>query len=68
MRSPINTAKGHILKFQTEESLNHFTFLENCPLTPPLSQHSTLSDNTYFALKVKCWLRGGVSAQFPRNV
>ena len=68
MRSPINAANGRILKFQTVESLNHYTFLENCPPTPPLSQHSTLSENTYFALEVKCWLRGGVSGQFPRNV
>ena len=68
MRSPINTVNRNILKFQTVESLNHYTFLENCPPTPPLSQHLTLSKNTYFALKVKCWLRGGVSGQFPRNV
>ena len=40
----------------------------NCPPTPPLSQHLTLSENTYFALEIKCWLRGGVSGQFPRNV
>ena len=68
MRSSINTVNRNILKFLTVESLNHYTFLENCPPTPPLSQHLTLSENTYFALKVKCWLRGGVSGQFSRNV
>ena len=39
----------------------HYTFLGNCPPTPPLSQH-------YFSLRAKCWLRGGVGGQFPRNV
>ena len=53
MRSPINTVNRNILKFQTIESLNHYMFLENYPLTPPLSQHLTLSENTYFALKGK---------------
>ena len=24
--------------------------------------------NTYFLLRAKCWLRGGVGGQFPRNV
>ena len=24
--------------------------------------------NTYFSLKAKCWLRGGVGGQFLRNV
>ena len=24
--------------------------------------------NTYFSLRAKCWLRGGVGGQFPRNV
>ena len=34
-------------------------FLGNCPPTPPLSQHYT-----YFSLRAKCWLRGGVGGQF----
>ena len=24
--------------------------------------------NTYFSLRAKCWLRGGVGGQFPGNV
>ena len=24
--------------------------------------------NTYFSLRTKCWLRGGVGEHFPRNV
>ena len=24
--------------------------------------------NTYFSLRAKCWLRGGMGGQFPRNV
>ena len=24
--------------------------------------------NTYFSLRAKCWCRGGVGGQFPRNV
>ena len=42
------------------EGTDHYTFLGNCPPTPPLSQH--------FPLCEKCWLRGGVGGQFPRNV
>ena len=36
---------------------DHFTFLGNCPPTPPLN-----------LLRAKCWLRGGVGGQFHRNV
>ena len=39
-----------------------YTFLGNCPPTPPLNQHFALSE------KCQCWLRGGVGGQFPRNV
>ena len=38
-------------------------FLGNCPPTPPLSQHQLTSH-----LGKKCWLRGGVGGQFPKNV
>ena len=24
--------------------------------------------NTYFSLRVKCWFRGGVGGQFPRDI
>ena len=42
-----------------------FCFLKgNCPPTPPLSQHSALSER----LKCWFWLRGWVGGQFPRNV
>ena len=44
-------------------SMDHYTFLGNCPPTPPRNQHET-----YFSLRAKCWLRGGVGGQFPRNV
>ena len=47
----------------------------NGPPTPPLSRHETVHlplpwvvFNTYFSLKAKCWLRGGVGGQFPRHV
>ena len=47
----------------------------NCSPTPPLSRHDTVHlplpwvvFNTYFSLTAKCWLRGGVGGQFPRNV
>ena len=39
-------------------------FLANCPPTPPLS----IDIDTYFSLRAKCWLRGGVGGLFPRNV
>ena len=39
-----------------------YMFLGNCPPTPPLSQH------LYFSLKAKCWIRGEVGGQFPRNL
>ena len=35
-----------------------------CPHTSPLSQYY----NTYFSLRAKCWVRGGVGGQFPRNL
>ena len=37
--------------------MNQVRFLENCPPTPPLK--------TYFSLRAKCWVRGGVGGQFP---
>ena len=37
-------------------------FLGNCP--PTLS----LSHITYLSLRAKCWLRGGVGGQFPKNL
>ena len=46
-----------------QEWPDHFTFLWNCPPTPPLSQHYTK-----FLLRAKCWLRRGVGGQFHRNV
>ena len=44
-----------------------YTFLGNCPHTPPLlSQHYII--NTYVSFRAKCWLKEGVGGQFPRNV
>ena len=45
-------------------SLKH-TFLGNCPHRPTLQKASII---TYFSLRAKSWLRGGVGRQFPRNV
>ena len=41
----------------------HFKFYSLCLCTkfPP-------NIKTYFSLRAKCWLRGGVGRQFPRNV
>ena len=36
---------------------------KNCPPTSAQSQHSSF--NTYFLLRAKCWVRGGVGGQFP---
>ena len=59
---------------------DNYTFLGNCPPTPPLGQHGhvtfcglrffmknlmlKVSINTYFSLTAKFWLRGGVGGQF----
>ena len=56
-----NNETAAMLVFQVNP--DHFTFLGNCPPTPPL-----LNINTYFLLREKCWLRGGVGGQFHRNV
>ena len=39
---------------------DQFRFLENCLPTPPQA-----NINTYFSLRAKCWLRGGVGGYFP---
>ena len=56
----------------TLDFTDHFTFMENCLPTPPLSQHLYLPGAigfcTYLSLKAKCWLGGGVGGQFPRKV
>ena len=43
------------------------TFLGNCPATPPLLKKKA-NIITYFSLRAKCWLGGGVGGQFPRNI
>ena len=59
---------------------DNYTFLGNYPATPLLRQHGHVTFcglpfsmknlmlkvpiNTYFSLKAKCWLRGGVGGQF----
>ena len=43
------------------------TFLGNCPATPSLLKKKA-NIITYFSLRAKCWLGGGVGGQFPRNI
>ena len=38
---------------------DHYTFLGNCPPTPPLSQYFALSEKCW------CWLRGGIGELNP---
>ena len=38
-----------------------YTFLGTCPPTPAQGQH-------YFSLRTKCWFRGRMGWQLPRNV
>ena len=45
------------------EYRDQLRFLRNCPPTPTFA-----NVNTYCSLWAKCWLRGGVSRQFPRNL
>ena len=47
----------------TKKQRISFSFWETAHL--PLPQ---VNINTSFSLKAKCWLRGGVGGQFPRNV
>ena len=61
-----NVGPGEKCWPDSQESImiqDHYTFLGNCPSTPPLSQH-----NTCFSLREKYWFRGGVGGQIPRNV
>ena len=44
-------------------SWDHYTFLVKCPPTLLLA-----NINTYFPLRAKCWLRGGVGGHFPSNL
>ena len=44
---------------------DHWMFLGKLPTYPSPKPTLTLS---YFSLRAKCWLRGGVGGQFPRNV
>ena len=44
-----------------------FRFLKNCPQYPPPPPPTQANIITFFSLGPKCWLRGGVGRQFPRN-
>ena len=47
------------------EMRDHYTFLRNYQPTPPPPQTNI---NTYFSLREKCWLRGGIGGQFPSKM
>ena len=42
---------------------DQFRFLGNCPPTLPL-----VNINTYFSLRAKWWLKGGVGGKVTRNL
>ena len=50
-----------------QEILDHYMFRGNYPPTSPLIYKPTLTLTLYFSLRAKCWLRGRVGEQFPRN-
>ena len=61
--SPLSATRFYIFFEQT--------MLGACPPTPPPPPPSQANINTYFSLRAKCakcWFRGGVGGQFPRNV
>ena len=47
----------------TNANFNQFRFLGNDHLPLP-----KVNINTYFSLRAKCWLEGGVVGPFPRNL
>ena len=56
------TARDEVLLLiDRDKRSEHYTFLGTAYLPLP-------NINTYFPLRAKCWLRGGVGGQFPRNV
>ena len=48
---------------RTNANFDQFRFLGNDHL--PLAK---VNINTYFSLRAKCWLEGGVVGPFPRNL
>ena len=54
-----------LLKQATKELKDQIRFLGNCPPSLPLRLYTI---NTYFSLRTKRWLSGGVGGQFPRNL
>ena len=44
------------------DEIKNYIFLGDYPPTPPKA-----NININFSLRVKCWVRGGVGGQFPRN-
>ena len=42
-RAPV-FPRAHYFQAPAMHAMDHYTFLENCPPTPPLSQHFALSE------------------------
>ena len=52
----------------TEEKQQNLVSLYVSGKLPTYPSHNPSIINAYFSLTAKCWLKGGVGGQFPRNV
>ena len=63
VRKPGSPKRSVTGLYKGQKNVGQLMFLRNWPPTPPLA-----NINTYFSPGEKCWLRGGVGGQFPRNL